>query len=121
MTVAIVLAALAAYAAIGLHVARRTFGRKRPLTEPLNCEYNYSHRTGDRHSETCYRQPGTLIDSAAGAAGCAVTYGAGWPVTLTCLAVAAMLGWLAARWSVPTEAERQASIDRLERDTGIKP
>jgi hypothetical protein len=109
------LAVLGGYVLAGARVARPVFARKRPFTEPLSCTGNYgSHE----HSVYCYQPKGTLITTAAGAAGCAVFYGAVWPVALACAAVIACFGSLAARWTKPTQAEREAAIARLERDTG---
>ena len=117
MPALIAVVATVVYLAGWLLTARNFYGRKRPFTEPLAC--NYPSSPSHKHVSYCYRRPGTLITSTSEALGFACMIAVIWPFYVLCLAV--MRGvrpLIAVRRELPEELA--AKTKRLERELGIR-
>lgn len=94
------------------------FNRVRPLTEPLKCEWPELHQTRD-HFDSCYRQRGVLIDTAAEAFMWSLTLAVIWPGFFAYMAGLRLTQIAAGRLTRVTRDEVGAKTERLERELGI--
>lgn len=126
------LASSLAYLAVLVLVARRTYARVRPYSEPLNCDrcilcdcsdgLGGSGRNGHCYEGNCWKRPGGVTYPAA-AVSWALADGLLWPVLLLYLFLLRPLGHAASSvitsGAPVTAEEREAKISRLERDLHI--
>jgi hypothetical protein len=117
MPVLIAVVATVVYLAGWLLTARNFYGRKRPFTEPLACDYPSSSL--HEHYESCHRRPGTVIDSTSEALAFACLVSMVWPFYIAgIIGIACIRPLIADRRELPEDLA--AKTRRLERELGMR-